>query len=214
MSDTSTLLRLRQLILAGTLSTTAPLGEVSTAALLGVSRPTVREALRALAAEGLVRSDGRRLWITAMSASSLVDELQVRAALEGLCAGLAAARVADGDVAPSTLRRLRALADRTESVTAEGEGSRAQAVELNRHFHLGVSELAGSQASQKILSETWNRILLATLQSLSPEERPVQVASEHRQILQAIERGDSARAEQAARAHVLGTIAAVTATES
>jgi DNA-binding GntR family transcriptional regulator len=211
MSDAQPVHRLRELILSGELPAAAPLGEVSTAALLGVSRPMVREALRSLEAEGLVQSDGRRLRVTAISPSALADELRVRAALEGMCARLAAERVAAGEVAPASLHRLRELAEETEAVTAAGDEHRPEAVDLNRRFHLSVCELGDSPASLRVLRHTWNRILLATLQSLNPLGRPAQVAGEHRRIIEAIEDGDAAAAERAARDHVLGTSAAVAA---
>src|SRR5688500_13252096 len=102
--------RLRDRVLSGELPPGARLAELGLAADLGVSRPTVREALRRLESHGLAGSDGRSLRVAGMEPGELRSALLMRSALEGLHAELAARRVAGGEVAPAALRRLHELA--------------------------------------------------------------------------------------------------------
>src|SRR3981081_2747216 len=103
--------RLRELILDGTYRPGSRLTELDAAAALQMSRTPVREALRALASDGLVRPTGRGVTVVALEPDDLEDAYQVRAALEALTAELAADRQRDGRIAPAALRELRSLAD-------------------------------------------------------------------------------------------------------
>ena len=74
--------RLRQLILDGTIPAGARLTELDAAANLAMSRTPVREALRALTADGLVRPAGRGVEVVALDRGALREAYQVRAALD------------------------------------------------------------------------------------------------------------------------------------
>src|SRR3954471_7284207 len=113
--------RLHELVVSGELQPGTRHAELPLAAQLGVSRPTMREALRRLEGEGLARSDGRPLRVHRMGTDELRGALEMRGALEALLAELAAIRVRDGHVAPAELRRLTTLADDTESATDAGD---------------------------------------------------------------------------------------------
>src|SRR5438309_858292 len=92
--------RLRELILDGTYPVGARLTELDVAATLTMSRTPVREALRALAADGLVRPAGRGVVVAAIEGAELDEAYQVRAVLEALTAELAAGRQRTGRIAP------------------------------------------------------------------------------------------------------------------
>jgi DNA-binding GntR family transcriptional regulator len=198
--------RLRERVVSGDLRPGNRLAEIPLAGELGVSRATVREALRRLESSGLATSDGRSLRVARLEARELRSALLMRASLEGLHASLAAARVAAGEVAPAQLRALVALADATEEATASGDFDRA--VELNRDFHQAIDELADSPVSAAAVDGLWDRILVSTRESLFVRGRPSVVSREHRAILRAIRAGDEERAARAAHEHVRGTTAA------
>ena len=83
---------LRTEILDGVLEPGTVLQEVEQSVRLGVSRTPVREALRQLAADGLVEANGRGTIVTAVSSDDIVSLYELREALEAKAAGLAAQR--------------------------------------------------------------------------------------------------------------------------
>ncbi|KDN82590.1 GntR family transcriptional regulator [Kitasatospora cheerisanensis] len=99
MQTESTRHNLRALILDGRYPPGARLGEVEVAATLGVSRTPVREAFRALTADGLLAAAGRGVRVVELSAEELAHVYRVRAALEALTAELAAERQRAGRLA-------------------------------------------------------------------------------------------------------------------
>jgi DNA-binding GntR family transcriptional regulator len=195
--------RLRALILDGTYPAGARLTELEVAALLGMSRTPVREAIRALAADGLVRPAGWGVAVVALDPSDLEHAYQVRAALEGLTAELAADRQRTGRIAPADLASVRAVA--TDAAQATAAGRLRQAVEHNRRFHQRIAELAGNPIARSTLDRLWDQILVSTLHSLAGPARPAQVAAQHDQLLAAIADGRGADAGRIARQHALDT---------
>ncbi|WP_033221561.1 GntR family transcriptional regulator [Kitasatospora phosalacinea] len=206
MQTESTRLRLRELILDGHYPPGSRLGEVEVAETLGVSRTPVREAFRALAADGLLAAAGRGLRVVRLDGEELSQVYRVRAALEALTAELAAERQRAGRLAPAELADLAALAERTHRATADGELTLA--VRLNRGFHRRIAELAANQVALHALDRLWDQIQVSTLRSLRPPARTALVDAQHRELLDAITAGDPAAAAAAARRHVLDTRAA------
>jgi DNA-binding GntR family transcriptional regulator len=199
--------RLRDRVLSGELPPGARLAELGLAAELGVSRPTVREALRRLESHGLAGSDGRSLRVAGMEPGELRSALLMRASLEALHAELAARRVAGGEVAPVALRRLHELADAADAATRAGGHDRA--IADNRAFHQAIDRLAASPVSANAVDRLWDRLVVATRRSLTLPGRGATVDAEHRELLRAIEAGDAAQAAHVAALHVRATLAAV-----
>lgn len=198
--------RLRSLVTSGEISPGTRLAEVPLASKLGVSRPTVREALRRLESNGLADSDGRSLRVAQMDAAELRSTLLMRSALDALHAELAAARVRDGEVAPAQLRRLVQLADDTERTTTLGDHT--SAIRSNRDFHQAIDALADSPVSAAAADRLWERILVSTERSLAVPGRGDIVNREHRELLAAIVAGESQRAARLAARHVRATLKA------
>jgi DNA-binding GntR family transcriptional regulator len=195
--------RLRALILDGTYPAGTRLTELGVAAVLGMSRTPVREAIRALAADGLVRPTGWGVAVAALGPSDLDHAYQVRAALEGLTAELAADRQRTGRIAPADLASVRAAASDAAQATAAGRLQ--EAVEHNRRFHQRIAELAGNPIALSTLDRLWDQILVSTLHSLAAPARPAQVAAQHDQLLAAIADGRGADAGRIARQHAADT---------
>lgn len=197
--------QLRSLVVSGELEPGTGLAEIPLAERLGVSRPTVREALRRLESHGLAGGDSRGLRVVLMGDQEIRSALLARSALEALHAELTAQRVAAGEVAPAALRRLAELARHAERLT--GDGNYTAAVHANREFHQAIDSLAASPVSAALLDQLWDRIVVATQRSLSPSRGEV-VKREHDALLAALQGGESKKASELAGAHVRATVRA------
>ncbi|NYI02481.1 GntR family transcriptional regulator [Cupriavidus plantarum] len=194
---------LRQRILGGQYEQGERLVENTLSQELGVSRIPVREALRALAAEGLVKIEPRRGASVARLSPNIAREMvEVRATLEGLNAKLAAQR------------RDPALIAEIEKVLEEGNaavnsGQTERFVELNSRFH----EVLGNIAANSVLQDMMRSLRERTALLFAPANlsRARINWDEHAQILQAVIAGDADLASLLATRHVYSAAKAVEA---
>jgi DNA-binding GntR family transcriptional regulator len=197
---------IKALILSGSVRPGERLAELPLAARLGVSRPTVREALRRLESRGLVASDGRGLLVARLGAAEARSALLTRSSLEGLHAGLAAERVRGGEVAPAQLRYLNDLA---RAAARPGAGQRRRAVNDDRAFHGMIDVLAANPVGASILDALWDLLIAGGQSTLPRGYGGTEVRDEHRAIVEAIGAGKPRRAREAATRHVRATLDAV-----
>lgn len=130
--------RIRSGITGGEWAPGTPLREEELAALCGVSRTPVREALRRLEAEYLIRrTEGARSFVADWSHDDIAEMFALRAILEGHAAARAATRIA-----PAALDQLAALNDEIEAAIPTGDTDRFLAA--NRQFHAIVLDAAQS----------------------------------------------------------------------
>lgn len=195
--------QLRELILGGVYAPGQRLTETEIAGALAMSRTPVREAFRALVADGLARDAGRGVEVVALDGEGLRHAYRVRAALEALTAELAARRQGEGRIAPADLAGLVEDADRTEEATLAGRFG--EAVGHNRRFHRRIAEFAANPVALTSLDRLWDQIVVSTRASLDPRHRPAQVNAQHRELLAAIAEGRPQEAAAVARRHVLDT---------
>lgn len=186
---------LAQAILSGRLRPGERIVEERLAAEFGVSRNPVREAIRALAAEGLVEVSARRgASVASLSVQEARETVEVRALLEGHNARLAARR-RDAE----TLRTIQSVLDRgTGAVARERFGELS---ELNRQFHRALA----AAGQNRVLGEMLDRLRDRTAMLFAPEDPGRQQGfwEEHAGILQAILEGDEDEAARRATAHVI-----------
>lgn len=182
-------------ILTGRLKPGERLVESKLAVELGVSRNPIREAIRALASEGLVEINARRgAFVATMTQQEARETVELRALLEGHNARLAARR---RDM--RVLRRIEnILRAGTEAVKA---GRSTELVSLNQEFH---KELAAA-GQNKVMGELMRRLRerTAILFSAPPIERQARIWEEHADILRAILDGDERRAASLAARHAM-----------
>jgi DNA-binding GntR family transcriptional regulator len=199
---------IRALVLSGRVRPGERLAELPLAARLGVSRPTVREALRRLESRGLLASDGRGLHVARLDDDELRSALLTRSSLEALHAGLAAERSRAGEVAPAQLRYLRELA---RAAARPAAGQRRRALNDDRAFHRAIDVLAASPVGTAILDALWDRLMVGVpRRTRARTEDETTSRDEHRAILDAIAAGKPRRAREAATRHVHMAIDALT----
>lgn len=187
---------LRELIMVGELKPGEQLRQRQLSSRLGVSQTPVREALRRLESEGLVVSDAFRGSTVAEARMGATEEnYQVRAALEGLGAALAAAVITEEQLA-----HLEDLHQRLTAVTAVTDDHDAYA-QLNREFHFSIYSYANSPLLLSLM-----RLLWASMPGGPKVLRShAESADQHAQLLDALRSRDSGRAGEVTRQHILGS---------
>jgi DNA-binding GntR family transcriptional regulator len=175
------------------------LREHTMATSLGLSRTPVREALRLLAAEGvveLVHNRGAR--VVSWTPEDIDEAYRLRALIEGYGAGLAA-RMAD----PATIAELRALQDRYERAVDEEGLSGGTTAQCNDDFHAAVLAASGSARLATLVAMVSSAPLVRrVLQGYDDDDRRRSVL-QHRDIITAIENADEELATSAMSSHIL-----------
>jgi DNA-binding GntR family transcriptional regulator len=189
----------RERIASGDVPPGGWLREHTVAVSLGLSRTPVREALRLLAAEGvveLVHNRGAR--VSDWSPEDIDEAYRLRALIEGYGAGLAARR-ADAE----TVVRLRALQDRYEAaLDVEGIAGGASA-QCNDDFHAAVLAASGSARLSTLVATVSSAPLVRRVLSGYDDDDRRRSVLQHRDIITAIEHGDPELATSAMSGHIL-----------
>ena len=185
---------LRELIISGELKPGVQLRQRGLAERFGVSVTPVREALRWLESEGLVRYDAHKgSTVVEAEAGATREKYQIRAVLEGLAAFLAAPRISDEDI-----RELESYNERLA-----GENLRPGEVnDLNRTLHFRVYEMAGSPLLLALMRLLWQSFPQGP-QVARPRDESV---AEHRELIEALRDRDAVRAQAITQQHILGAI--------
>ncbi len=187
---------LRERIFAGLLLPGAFLDEVALSEDLSISRTPLREALKVLTAEGLVRHEPRRgCFVSEVTEQDLDEIFPVIAMLEGRCAFEAARQATDADLAA-----LEVLHERLH------RHARAKRIndyyEANFAIHEAIITLAGNRWLAGVIGDLRKIVKLARLQQLHAPGRLAQSLSEHMAVFAALKARDSEGAEAAMRTHL------------
>lgn len=202
------LLGIREMILNGELLPGARISELAVVDRLGVSRTPVRAALARLREEGLLDPiPSRGYAVRAFTEVEIHDAIEVRGTLEGLAARFAAER----GVTSAEMSRLRECIEQIDLVLAGGEltvDSFTQYVAVNDRFHRLLIEVAHSDVLRRQIERAVslpfaspNGFVMA--QATLPGSRDVLVIAQeqHRSVVEAIDRRESARAEALMQEH-------------
>jgi DNA-binding GntR family transcriptional regulator len=192
--------RLLGAIVEGSLAPGERLTQESVADMLGVSRQPVSHALQILKRRGLLIEHGKRgLMVAPVEAQRIRDLYQVREALEGLAAGLAARRAKAGLIAAGDRREAdKVLADGLALDAAAGIGA---LVAADVAFHSMLHRLSGNGAIVETVQDEWPHFMRSMGLVLIDADIRRRVWREHAEILAAIWAGTSTQAEQLARSH-------------
>lgn len=185
----------RRRILDGDLPGGARLRQEALADELGVSRTPLREALRRLAAEGLVEfHPNRGAQVVELTEDAMRSAYEARLVLEPAAARLAARR-----------RPRAELAAMREAIDAEREAPDAQsAYRASRAFHLALVRACGNEHLIRSAEALW---VLGVAQAIYERQAGTHDlietdVDEHRAIARAIEDGEAALAERLVRRHI------------
>ena len=189
---------IRMMIMSGQIAPGERLIEDKLAAELGVSRNPVREAIRSLEATGLVDVVPRKGAYACLVDGDDIRQIQeLRAAINGWAAELAAARRTDDDV-----RRLRSCVEAGRAASNAGDGVRA--AEQHREFHLVMEDAAGNPFLGLVLNPLRHRTELVF--SVLLDRRGALAWDDHEAIFDAVVERDAARARALVEAHILSAL--------
>ena len=192
--------RLRQQIFARELEPGSWIDEQKLAADYGISRTPLREALKVLAAEGLVTMKVRRgAYVTEMSAEDVKQVYHLLGLLESEAAGVVAHHASD-----EQRRELRALHDKLEKQVRQRDAFFA----TNEQFHIRLLQMSGNRWLEQTVHDLRKVMKLNRHHSLFRQGRIAESLAEHRQLMQAIEQRDAEAAVRLMRRHFDNGLAA------
>ncbi|MCB4365726.1 GntR family transcriptional regulator [Hydrogenophaga taeniospiralis] len=184
---------LRQRIFSRELEPGSWIDELKLAEEYGISRTPLREALKVLAAEGLVTMKVRRgAYVTEVSEKDLADVYHLLALLESDAAGVVAERATDSDLA-----ELKALHAELEAAL----GQRDRFFAINERFHMRLLELADNRWREQMVADLRKVMKLNRHNSLLKSGRIDESLAEHRAVMAALLARDAALTRQRMQAH-------------
>ncbi len=187
---------LREAIVEGDLLPGEHLAEQQLAEELGVSRTPVREALRRLALEGFVVMVPRRgSYVAGLSLKDMNDVFELRMALEGLGAYLAAQRIT-----PQELIAVRESQAQLEVAIAANDQN--EVISADTRFHSLIYAASRNRRLIHIIGNLSDQIQGFRLKSLFAPGRLRDTAREHKRLIMALERRDGLVARRLAEEHV------------
>ena len=173
---------LRQRIFKRELEPGSWIDEMKIAEEFGISRTPLREALKVLAAEGLVTMKVRRgAYVTEVSEKDLTDVYHLLSLLESDAAGVVAERATDAELAD-----LQALHKQLEAAA----GNRDKFFAINERFHMRLLEIAGNRWRDQMVADLRKVMKLNRHNSLLKTGRVKESMLEHRAIMEALARRD------------------------
>jgi DNA-binding GntR family transcriptional regulator len=183
----------RQRIFGRQLEPGAWIDEQALCAELGISRTPLREALKVLAAEGLVTMKVRRgAYVTEMSERDVREAYQLLALLESDAAAQLAARATEAELA-----ELQALHDELERSVNQRDAFFA----ANERFHLRLLELEGNRWRLHMVTDLRRLMKLNRHHSLFQQGRLAESLDEHRQLMAALTQRHPENAARLTRQH-------------
>ena len=194
--------QLRQRIFRRELEPGGWIDELKIAEEFGISRTPLREALKVLAAEGLVTMKVRRgAYVTEMSEKDLRDVYHLLSLLESDAAGVVAERAT-----PEQQQTLRDLHAELESAA----GNREAFFSVNERFHMALLDMADNRWRSQMVADLRKVMKLNRHNSLFKQGRIEDSLSEHRAILDAMLSRDPEGTRRAMQAHFAQGLQAAT----
>ena len=188
---------LRQRIFHRELEPGSWIDELKIAEEYGISRTPLREALKVLAAEGLVTMKVRRgAYVTEVSTQDLSDVYHLLSLLEGDAAGVVAERASARE-----LQDLQALHQELETAAKPGTSNADAFFTINERFHMRLLEIANNRWRDQMVADLRKVMKLNRHNSLLKSGRMDESLMEHRAIMEALLARNTSLAAQRMREH-------------
>lgn len=188
---------LREAILTGKFRQGDHLIEEELARQMRISRTPIREAIRKLELEGLVKNSPRRgVEVQLLSIDAAAEIYDLRSVLEGYAARLAAERTT-----PEELTKMKSLLEEMRQNIETGNNF----LEMNEHreWHLLLYRSSKNKRLERLLNDYADYLQMFRTVSLRSPGRLWETWEEHERIVRSIELRDGELAERRAREHVI-----------
>ena len=190
-------------IVKGTLKPGERIIEEDLCKAYGISRAPVREALRILESQGLIKRQPRKgVMVTPITSKEAEDIYRIRANLESLAIYLA---VKNRD--PRILKKLKKIHSRMKELAAAGKVSTAY-FNLNLQFHKTLVDASGNQRLIQMIETFVTQTKRYRMEVLSMPGRIKSSLENHEEIIRSFEEGDAEKAEQLRKSTILRNIKA------
>lgn len=187
---------LRKAILTGELQPGERLMEIHLANQLGVSRTPIREAIRKLELDGLVIMIPRRgAEVAQITEKELKDVLEVRRALDALCAELACDRITEEEKL-----QLKKACVEFEKATVTGDATTIAEADVKLHDIIVAA--TGNKRLIQLVNNLSEQMYRYRFEYIKDENQHNHLVDEHRMIYESIIKHDREKAAQAARMHI------------
>jgi DNA-binding GntR family transcriptional regulator len=171
--------------------------ELKIAEAYGISRTPLREALKVLAAEGLVTMKVRRgAYVTEVSERDLSDVYHLLGLLEADAAGVVATTASEPQI-----RELQTLHNELEAAAKPDTQDRERFFEINERFHTRLLEIANNRWRDQMVADLRKVMKLNRHNSLLKSGRIGESLNEHRAVIAAIAARDAALAMRRMQEH-------------
>ncbi|MFZ9336173.1 MAG: GntR family transcriptional regulator [Burkholderiaceae bacterium] len=194
--------QLRQRIFRRELEPGSWIDELRIAEEYGISRTPLREALKVLAAEGLVTMKVRRgAYVTEVNEKDLHDVYHLLGLLESDAAGEVARRATAAE-----LQELKELHEALEAAVKQRE----RFFEINERFHMRLLQIADNRWRNQMVADLRKVMKLNRHHSLLKSGRLAESLAEHRALMKALLQRDAARSTERMREHFANGLEAAT----
>ncbi|HZK43893.1 MAG TPA: GntR family transcriptional regulator [Syntrophomonadaceae bacterium] len=187
---------IREAIINGRLQPRERLMEIQLAEELGVSRTPIREALRKLEIEGFIVMVPRKgAYVADLTFKDIADVFEIRSALEGLAASLAAERITDEEL--ETIKNLWA-----EKAEAIASNNLEKLIIVDTEFHEAIYKASRNDRLTNIINNLREQIQRFRATTLAYPGRMATSLDEHRGIVEALQARDVQLSRQLAVEHI------------
>jgi DNA-binding GntR family transcriptional regulator len=198
---------IRQRIFSRELEPGSWIDELQIAKAYGISRTPLREALKVLAAEGLVTMKVRRgAYVTEVSEKDLRDVYHLLSLLESDAAAVVAATAS-----PADLKRLQSLHAELEAAGKPGKEKHDKFFAVNEAFHMCLLELSQNKWRDQMVADLRKVMKLNRHNSLFKTGRITESLAEHQAIMAALSAKDPVATAARMREHFANGLTAASA---